>query len=616
MSESSPPLGADELPALPYSEWIERFDRLDERRRSELRSLLSEINDPPLISVLLPVYEPSEKHLREAIDSVVNQVYPHWELCIADDASTAEWIPGVLAEYQAADERIHVVLRPSNDHISATTNSAAGLATGSHVAFLDHDDTLAEQALALVALAIARTPDLGLVYSDEDKINVEGVRSDPYFKPDWDPLLLLGQNYLTHFCVVRRDLFDAVGGLRRGYEGAQDWDLAFRITERLRPDQVGHVPHVLYHWRLHPASTAANQAAKPYAAIAARRATAEHFARTGCDAEVEPLGRIGYQRVRFGAPTEPPLVSIIIPTRDGPRLRACLESLWYRTRYPRYEIVLIDNGSRDLGVLRHMADHADKLRVIRDDRPFNFSALNNVAAEHARGEVLCLMNDDVEVMNGDWLDEMVAFLLQPEVGIVGAKLYFGDRRIQHAGLVLGVGGIAAHSFRFFDHLYFGHLGHAILPRTCSAVTAACLVTRRRVWEEIGGFDEELAVSFNDVDYCLRARARGWQTVWTPFAELVHYESTSRGSDTEDKNVLRASREHDHIVDKWDTLLRADPAYNPNLTFLKEDYSLAWPPRIGRFDVSAAAVGKRWSRAAPLGQRPTQRTRGLREAVES
>jgi GT2 family glycosyltransferase len=226
------------------------------------------------------------------------------------------------------------------------------------------------------------------------------------------------------------------------------------------------------------------------------------------------------------------------------------------------------------------------------------------------------MNDDVEVMNGDWLDEMVAFLLQPEVGIVGAKLYFGDRRIQHAGLVLGVGGIAAHSFRFFDHLYFGHFGHAILPRTCSAVTAACLVTRRQVWEEIGGFDEELAVSFNDVDYCLRARARGWHTVWTPSAELVHYESTSRGSDTESKNALRASHEHDFIVDRWDPLLRADPAYNPNLTFLKEDYSLAFPPRIGRFDLSSAAVGKRWTRAAPPRRPPRHRKPGLRAAVES
>jgi len=582
MSELAPsPQPGEPLPRS-YSQWIEQFDGLDARGRQELRSLVSQIVDPPLISVVLPVYEPTEEHLREAIESVVNQVYPHWELCVADDASRSEWIPRLLAQYEATDSRIKVILRPDNGHISAATNSALSLATGRFVGFLDHDDTLAEQALALVALAVADQPDLGLLYSDEDKIDSDGVRSDPYFKPDWDPLLLLGQNYLTHFCVVRRDLLDAVGGLRPGYEGAQDWDLAFRVTENLRPEQVGHIPHVLYHWRLHPASTSANQAAKPYAAVAARRATTEHFARTGLDAHIEPLGRIGYQRVRWALPAEIPLVSIIIPTRDGPRLRQCLDSLWYRTRYPRYEVIVIDNGSRDLGVLRYLADHADNIRVLRDAQPFNYSALNNVAAKHARGDVFCLLNDDVEVMNGDWLEEMVSLLLQPDVGIVGAKLYFGDGRIQHAGVVLGVGGIAAHAFRFFDHLYFGHFGHAVLPRQCTAVTAACMVTRRELWEKIGGLDEELAVSYNDVDYCLRARAQGWQTAWTPFAELVHFESTSRGADADAPNVARAQREYDVMEGKWAGSLRTDPAYNPNLTLDTEDYSLSWPPRIGRF----------------------------------
>jgi O-antigen biosynthesis protein len=583
MSESSPPLRPGERPTPSYAEWIDRFDCLDDQGRAELRSLVAEMIDPPLISVLLPVYQPSEELLREAIESVVGQIYPHWELCIADDGSESEWVSRILAHYEAADSRIHVILRPGNGHISAATNSAASLAHGEFIGFLDHDDRLAESALALVALAVADQPDLGLLYSDEDKIDLAGVRSAPYFKPAWDPILLLGQNYLTHFLVMRRTLFDRAGGMRLGFEGAQDWDLAFRITERLRPDQIGHIPHVLYHWRLHPASTAASQGAKPYAAVAARKATTEHFARTGRDARVEPLGRIGYQRACFRPPAQPPLVSIIIPTRDGPRLQQCLESLWYRTRYQNYEVLLVDNGSRDLGLLRHLADHADKLRVLRHDQPFNFSALNNLAAAQARGDVFVLLNDDVEVLSMDWLDEMIALLLQPDVGVVGAKLYFGDRRIQHAGLVLGVGGIAAHSFRFFDHLYFGHFGHAVLPRTCSAVTAACMATRREVWEEVGGFDEELAVSFNDVDYCLRARDRGWSTVWTPFAELMHFESTSRGSDTEDDNVARADGEAEYMMDRWSALLRSDPAYNPNLTFTKEDYSPAWPPRIGRFD---------------------------------
>jgi O-antigen biosynthesis protein len=574
----------EEPPHSSYSAWIDRFDHLDQGGRNELYAAVTEIDGAPLISVVLPVFNPTEAHLREAIESVIDQVYPHWELCIADDASTAEWIPSLLSEYEGLDSRIRVVRRTTNGHISAATNSALSLATGTFVGFLDHDDKLAPHALALTALAIFDCPDPGLLYSDEDKLDPDGGRSNPYFKPDWDPLLLLGQNYLTHFCVIRRDLLEAVGGLRLGYEGAQDWDLVLRITEQLRPEQVVHIPHVLYHWRLHPASTASNQAAKPYAALAAIRCTNEHLERTGQSGHVEPLGRIGYQRVRWTLPSDVPLVSIMIPTRDGPRLVECLESLWYRTRYPNYEVVLVDNGSKNPVILRYLIDHADKIRVIRDDRPFNYSALNNAAAKHARGNVFCLLNDDVEVIDGEWLEEMVALLLQPDVGTVGAKLYYPDRTIQHAGVVLGIGGIAAHSFRYFDRLFFGHFGHAVLARQCTAVTAACMVTRREVWEKAGGLDEEhLAVSYNDVDYCLRTHAQGWRTVWTPDAELIHYESVSRGADADAVNVARAQREYDFMTGKWEALLRADPAYNPNLTLNTEDYALSWPPRIGRFE---------------------------------
>lgn len=582
---SSAPAKPEEPPHHSYSEWIEQFDSLDASGRDELRSLTSALIDPPVISVLLPVFNPSEQLLREAIESVVEQTYPHWELCIADDASTVDWVSRVLAEYESAEVRIKVIRRSDNGHISAATNSALGLATGTFVGFLDHDDRLVPQALSLVALTVSQSPDVGLLYSDEDKIDLSGVRSDPYFKPEWDPVLLLGQNYLTHFCVIRRDLVEEAGGLRVGFEGAQDWDLALRITEQLQPGQVGHIPHVLYHWRLHPASTASSQTAKPYAALAARRATTEHLARVGQSGVVAPLGRIGYQTVRWALPEEPPLVSIIVPTRDGPRLQQCLESLWYRTRYPRYEVIVIDNGSKDAGILGYLADRADKIRLFRDDRPFNYSALNNAAAKHARGDVLCLLNDDVEVRNGDWLDEMVSQLLQPDVGIVGAKLYYGDGRIQHAGVVLGLGGIGAHAFRYFDHLFFGHFGHAVLARQSTAVTAACMVTRRELWEAAGGLDEDLAVSYNDVDYCLRARDHGWRTVWTPFAELTHYESTSRGADGDAPNVDRAQREYAFMVDRWNGQLRADPAYNPNLTLNTEDYALSWPPRIGRFECS-------------------------------
>jgi GT2 family glycosyltransferase len=577
-----------ELPGS-YAQWIADYDTPDDGRRRQLRAMVDAMTDPPLLSVILPVFNASESLLRGAINSVIDQVYPHWELCIADDASTAPWIPRILDEYEQSEPRIRVVRRTDNGHISAAANSALAVATGTWVGFLDHDDALSPHALALVALRVLADPDLGLLYSDEDKIDLEGVRSDPYFKPDWDPVLLLGQNYLTHFCVVRRDLVEALGGLRQGFEGAQDWDLAFRITEQLREDQVGHIPHVLYHWRLHPASTAANQAAKPYAAEAARRTTTEHLDRTGQAAHVEPLGRIGYQCARFDLPNEPPLVSIIIPTRDGPLLRRCLDSIWYWTRYPNYEILLMDNGSEDPAILGHLSDHADKMRIFRDDSPFNFSALNNAAALHARGDVLCLLNDDIEVTNGDWLNEMVALVLQPGVGIVGAKLTYPDRTIQHAGVVFGIGGIAGHSFRGFDPLFFGHFGHAVLARRCTAVTGACLVTRRQLWQDLGGLDEDdLAISYSDLDYCLRARAQGWHTLWTPLAELIHYESTTRGADADPANKQRADREFDIMMNRWGAIIGADPAYNPNLTLKTEDYDLAWPPRLGPFE-SAAPV---------------------------
>jgi glycosyltransferase involved in cell wall biosynthesis len=563
-----------------YTDWIARFDTLDDAGRDGIRTALDALTEPPLISVAMPVFDPAEQHLRAAVRSVQDQLYPHWELCIADDASTVEWVPGVLAELQASDPRIKLVRRSENGHISAATNSALALAAGSFVGFLDHDDLLAEDALARVALAAARQPDVQLLYSDEDKIDDHGTRSDPYFKPDWDALLVLGQNYLTHFCVVRRELLKSLGGIREGLEGAQDWDLALRVSETLQPGQIVHIPRVLYHWRLHPQSTSASQAAKPYAAVAARRATTEHLARTGRAGVVEPLGRIGYQRVRWGLPSPPPKVSIIIPTRDGPRLRRCLESLWYRTTYPDYEVLLVDNGSSDPSLLRYLAEHADKLRVLRDSRAFNYPALNNEAARQARGAVLCLLNDDVEVLTSDWLEEMVGQLLQPGVGVVGAKLYYGDGRIQHAGVVLGVGGVAAHGFRFFDNLYFGHFGHTVLARSPSAVTAACMVTRRELWDKLGGLDEEqLPVSYNDVDYCLRARHEGWRVAWTPFAELLHHESTSRGPDTNPDNVARARREHQVMLDRWGEVLGNDPAYNPNLTLDTEDYAPSWPPRF-------------------------------------
>jgi glycosyltransferase involved in cell wall biosynthesis len=567
-----------------YEEWVAAYDSLDDACRRRIRDRVAQLAHPPLISVLMPVYDPPITYLRAAVESVLSQLYPHFELCIADDASSDPVVRGVLDEFASQDPRVKVVHRPTNGHVSAATNSALELATGDYVAFLDHDDTIAEHALAAMAVAICETPDAGLLYSDEDKLDTDGRRSTPYFKPDWDPLLLLSQNYACHLCVIRRDLVEEVGGLREGYEGAQDWDLILRVTERLRPEQIVHLPHVLYHWRRHPGSTTLGQSVKPYAAGAATRAIEDHLRRRQTPGAVRELGRLGLQSVRWELPAQLPLVSIVVPTKDSELALRCLESVVSHTTYPSYEVLVVDNGARDTEAIERLAGSDLPIRLLRDDRPFNFSALNNRAVGQARGEVVCLLNDDTEVLTGDWLEEMVAQLAQPGVGVVGAKLYYPDGRLQHVGVVLGLGGgegpgIAGHVFVGADRNFYGYSGNTVVPRRPSAVTAACMCTRRQVWDELGGLDEDnLAVSFNDVDYCLRARAAGWAVVWTPWAGLIHHESVSRGDDFAPDNLPRSRRETRFMLERWGDLLQNDPAYNPNLTLETPDYGLAWPPR--------------------------------------
>ncbi|HXZ62183.1 MAG TPA: glycosyltransferase family 2 protein, partial [Acidimicrobiales bacterium] len=500
--------------------------------------------------------------------------------CVVNDASEADYVTDVLDRYAKLDHRIKVVHLAENSHISAATNAALEMATGDWVAFMDHDDLLPQHALALVAEAIVnaaeRGDDLGLLYSDEDKIDHTRERHSPYFKPEFDRLLLLGQNYLTHFLVVRRDLVAAAGGMRIGFEGSQDWDLALRVTERLEDSQVVHIPHVLYHWRSHHDSTAAALSAKPYAADAGRRAVAEHLARVCRPAQVSTLPS-GHNRVTWPLPEAPPLVSVVIPTRDGVYLRRCLDSLLERTEYPSLEVTVVDNGSTDPEVLAYLAGRND-VTVLRDERPFNYSTLNNEAVEQATGEVVCLLNDDTEVISGSWLTEMVSQLLQPRVGAVGAKLYYDDGTIQHAGVVLGVGGVAGHLYRRAAGDSHGQMGRLRLAQNLSAVTAACMVTRRRLWEQLGGLESvHLAVAFNDVDFCLRLRQAGWQVVWTPAAELIHHESVSRGTEKKRRSAFAA--EERYIQERWGPALRRDPAYSPNLSLVVENGSLAWPPRV-------------------------------------
>jgi GT2 family glycosyltransferase len=565
-----------------YLVWIDTYEKLDDASRDRLRYQISNLVDPPLISVIFPIYNTPMHFLREAIDSVRGQIYPHWELCIVDDNSPDTSIATAMEELATSEPRIKFYRRPENGHISAASNTAIDMATGTWLAFLDHDDKLSDVALALMALKIMAEPDLGVVYSDKDKITEAGERLEPFFKTEFDPLLLMAQNYLCHLALYRKDLVNQVGGFRQGYEGSQDWDLALRVTEQLKPSQVGHVPRVLYHWRIHSNSTAGSLSAKSYAADAGQRSVVDQLERLGTPGEVIPLMSTGWNRIRWTLPTELPKVSIVVPTRDGVYLHRCLDSLRFRTTYPNFDITVVDNGSLNYSVLEYLATNESWLKVIRDESPFNYADINNRAVAQCDGELILLLNDDTEVLNGDWLHEMVSQVLQPHVGAVGAKLYYSDGLVQHAGVILGMLGIAGHALRLNDRLSFADQGRIQLPRSYSAVTAACMLVRREAWDQLGGMDAiNLPVAFNDIDFCLRLREAGWRVIFTPFAELVHHESISRGSDIEGERAPHFEREKRFMHERWGDLLRDDPAYNQNLSLVDENLPLAWPPRVPR-----------------------------------
>lgn len=563
-----------------YSQWVEQFDTLDDDDRAAIRSRLDRLPEQPLVSIIFPVYNTPPPYLRAAIESVIGQIYTNWELCIADDCSTDSRVSELLAQYADVDPRIRVTTRSENGQISAASNSALEMASGTWITPFDHDDLLAEHTLALAMLAARENQHAGVIYSDEDKIDDQNRRHLPYFKPDFDPLLLLGQNYLTHLIFIRRDLVVATGGYRVGYEGSQDWDLILRVTESLESEQVVHVPHVLYHWREHDESTASSVSVKPYAIDAGRRAVVDHLARGGLQADVTRIPWFGHNRVKWQLPISPPLVSIIVPTRDGPLLKRCIDSILAFTSYPNFEIVVVDNGSNDVATLDYLKANSRYLTVIHDDRPFNFSALNNAAAQRVSGSVLCLLNDDTEVITGDWLDELVSQLLVPGVGSVGAKLLYPDGRIQHGGVIVGIGDVAGHAHRMSDRLSPGYCGRLLVAQSFSAVTGACMVVRREAWDQVGGLDEKnLAIAFNDVDFGLRLGEAGWRVVWTPYAMLYHHESISRGTETRAARISGYSQEVLYMQRHWGETLKKDPAYNPNLTVQTEDFALAWPPRV-------------------------------------
>ncbi|MGH6761195.1 MAG: glycosyltransferase family 2 protein [Phyllobacterium sp.] len=558
-----------------YQEWIARHDILSQQELSKISNEIAGLDNIPKISVLMPVYNTPDSYLHDAIESVLAQIYPNWELCIADDCSTDPRIRPILEAYEIQDPRIKVAYRSENGHISQASNTALELVTGDWVALLDHDDLLRPHALAEVALEIAYHPDAELIYSDEDKIKANGERFDPYFKPDYSRELFRSQNYFNHLTVHRTVNIRAVDGWRTGFEGSQDYDISLRVLERINPSKIRHIPKILYHWRAVEGSTAVAGTEKSYAHLAGLRALREHAERLELSAVVETAPETPFYRFRFLVPDPSPLVSLIIPTKDKvDLLRGCVNSIVEKTDYQNLEIIIVDNGSKEKKTLVYLSEIEKRpdVRVLRYDKPFNYSAINNFAVAQAKGSIIGLINNDIEVISTDWLTEMVSWTVQSDIGCVGAKLYYGDDTIQHAGVILGIGGTAGHSHKHADRHSAGYYHRLKVVQNLSAVTGACLLVRKDVFNEVGGLNEEhLSVAFNDIDFCLKVRKAGYQNVWTPYAELYHLESVSRGAEDTPEKLARFQKENSYLHKTWD--LTYDPYYSIHLTREREDFSI-------------------------------------------
>jgi O-antigen biosynthesis protein len=570
-------------PGASYAALIRRDDTLSDSDRVAIAEHLRRMEHRPLISVVMPVYQTPERLLTEAVESVRRQLYPDWELCIADDGSPSAHVGRLVAEFARLDERIKWIRRPENGHISAATNSALGLATGEFVAFMDHDDLLCESALYEVAVEIAAHPDVDILYSDEDRIDDRGRRFSPYFKPNFNPELLLGQNMVNHLGVYRRQLIERIGGLREGFEGSQDYDLTLRAWAASSNQRIRHIPKVLYHWRAKAKTASFSEKNQQQCATLARRAIQEFLDQEGQGAKVLVAPILdSYCRVVRKVPKPEPLVSVIVPTKDQAALLSrCVEGILKGTEYPNLELLIVDHDSREtetLGLLETLK-HDPRVRIVPYTGPFNYSAMNNLAATKATGDVLALINNDIEVVEPQWLNEMVAHATRPEIGAVGAKLLYPDGRVQHAGVVVGIGGVAGHSYLFARGAEPGYFGQALLTRAVSAVTGACLVVRKSAFLEVGGLNaDDLTIAFNDIDFCLKLQARGYRNVWTPFAQLVHHESASRGREDTPEKRVRFNRETEFMRRQWREIIENDPFYNPNLTLDAANCELAASPR--------------------------------------
>lgn len=557
---------------VPYGPWYRAYIPTEETLETQRKQ---KFDYSPLISIAVPAYQTPVEFLRQMIESLIVQTYSNWELCIVNASPDNEEMQKVLAEYSAGDSRVRFCNLKENLGIAENTNRAFAMAKGEFVGLLDHDDLLAPNALYEIVKILQDHPQADALYTDEDKVTTElDEHFQPHLKPDFNLDLLRSNNYICHFFVVRKSIVEKAGGFRKEFDGAQDYDFIFRCTENA--GEVLHVPEILYHWRTHKASTADNPASKMYAFEAGKRAIEAHLERTGTKGEVSHTQDLGFYRVKYPVQGKP-LVSVIIPNKDEKEtLQTCLEMLEKNTGYQNFEIIIVENNSTTDEIFRYYKELSGnrKIHLLRWGKEFNYSAINNFAVAHAKGEYLLFLNNDVKSINPDWLEEMLGVCQRPEVGGVGAKLIYPDNTIQHAGCVIGMGGIAGHMFVDMPADRTGYLHKASLLQDMSAVTAACLLMKKEVFEQAGGFTEELAVAFNDVDLCLKVRKNGYLIVYDPYVKLYHMESKTRGAEDSKEKVRRFQTEIEYMRCHWiDILKNGDPCYNKNLSLTKWNYSL-------------------------------------------
>ena len=532
----------------------------------------------PKISFVVPLYKTPEKYLRRLTESFQEQTYSNWELCFSDGSGAQSPLTELLKELTAKDNRIKYVSHEEPLQISENTNSAIEIATGDFIAFADHDDELTPNALFECVKAINEKPQTLVIYTDEDKMSMDGHKFfQPHFKPDYNPDLLCTVNYICHLFVVSRKVFEKVGGLRSEFDGAQDYDFVLRCVEAVKDEEICHIPKILYHWRCHEDSTAENPESKLYAFEAGRRAVQAHYERTGIHAEVFKGEYLGLYRTKFIRDHDP-LISIIIPNKDHiDDLKRCMESIEQKSTYKNYEYIIVENNSTDSATFEYykkLEAENPKVRMVYWDGVFNYSAINNYGASFAKGEYLLLLNNDTEIINPDCLEELLGYCMRKDVGAVGARLYYEDDTIQHAGVVIGFGGIAGHCFVQQKRGTTGYCHRIICAQDYSAVTAACMMVKKSAFDAVGGLSEELAVAFNDIDFCMKLRKAGYLIVYNPYAELYHYESKSRGLEDTPEKVARFNKEIATFEKKWPEILKnGDPYYNPNLTLKSQDFSL-------------------------------------------